>query len=137
MKLFDKDKGKELFGKVSGAISKTVDQVVEGVDNVAESAKLKMAVSKVKGRMEDKKTELGDLVYQFYKENQSDDTKIVALCQEIKAIEEELVRLETEGMQAKPQEEAIPKPLVCPKCENPFEEKDLFCPNCGNKLRDN
>lgn len=133
MKLFDKDKGKQLFGKVSGAISKTVDQVVEGVDTVADSARLKLAINKTKGKLEDKKCELGGVVYQYYLENQSDDSKIVSICEEIRVIENELHRLETEGLESKEVKEA--KAPVCPKCQTEHDGKTRFCPECGNQLQ--
>ena len=128
MKIFDKTTGRELLGKVSGAISKTIDQVVDGVDLVADSAKLKMATGKLNRKLNDKKCELGTLVYQFYCEEQKDDSKILALCEEIKELEQELQRLETEGLEV--------KPPSCPRCQGIVDEKDRFCRECGNQLKE-
>ncbi|NPV90284.1 MAG: zinc ribbon domain-containing protein [Firmicutes bacterium] len=132
---------KDFFGKVTGAVSKTVGQVVEGAENATETAKLKMAINKAKGRMDEKKTELGGVVYQCYKDQQSDDAKMNALCEEIKAIEAEITRLEIAvkevGHQAAQQPVQQPAAgaagIVCVNCASPLTEKDVFCANCGTK----
>lgn len=127
-KVFDKTTGKDLLGKVSGAISKTIDQVVDGVDQVADSARVKMAIAKLNRKLNEKKCELGTLVYQYYREDRQDDSRILALCEEIKALEQELQRIETEGLGVK-----VP---TCPQCQSMVDEKDRFCRECGNQLKE-
>ena len=100
--------------------------------------------------MEEKKTELGGVMYQCYKDQQSDDAKLNALCEEIKAIEDEIARLENAVKEVKQHPQAQQPAagaaastaagaaegaaaIVCVNCATPLTEKDVFCANCGTK----
>lgn len=88
--------------------------------------KLRLAISKVETEMVNKKTELGNLVYELYRNRREDSESVDICCEEIENLESELNNLKSKMSDAK-----IQTGPICPECGTQLGEGAKFCSNCG------
>jgi len=115
------------------AFSEKSEEIIEVARSKSEElvgiTKQRMAVSKVQTEIIKKKTELGSLVYDLSCKRREDSESVDSICDEIKALELELSKLENAMMDAKNQSGP-----VCPNCSAKASEGAKYCSNCGSPL---
>lgn len=85
---------------------------------------------------EDQKRELllnlGEAVWQMYRNNKVSDLRLVSVCQTIQATIQRIQALEKTIEQIK--QEQPPEPPQCPHCGEEVSSANAFCPACGTKI---
>jgi hypothetical protein len=115
--------------------------------NLVETGKLKLAKSQLESKIDNKKQEIGDIVYTAYKEGaEPDREQLQAKFDEIAGFEGQIMEIEVQLAQpkeaaapeAQPREAASPAPQpaskFCSNCGNPVGEGQKFCQNCGKPV---
>ncbi len=83
-----------IWKKVSKTAMNTASSIGAKSSEMIEIGKLKMKRNQLEGKIEDKKTEIGNAVYHAYKDgNQPDKDTIMEMVNEIKSIEEEIAEI--------------------------------------------
>ncbi len=91
--------------------------------------KLRLAISKVETDIVKKKTELGNIVYDLYRNRREDSEAVDIYCEEIENLESELNELKSKMSDAKSQTGP-----VCQKCGTRLTEGAKYCSNCGTAI---
>lgn len=128
--------GTKKIGKKSEEL---VSTAVVKSEELLESAKLRIAISKLETEIVKKKTELGTIVYQLYREKSENDGSVDKICEEIKRMEDEAAKLRKKLEKAEmaeefSKEEKNGRGKVCPQCGEKIVAAANFCSNCGAKL---
>jgi len=72
---------------------------------------------------------LGEAVWELYQAGQVTDARLVGICTQIRAAQQEIAAQEL-TIEAIKQEQP-PEPPVCPQCGREVSNSDAFCPGCG------
>lgn len=110
-------------------IRKGVQVVSDKSDELVESTKIKMTISKIESQVNQKKVELGALTYRLYTEGRIDVPEIVTLCTGIDNCHREIMDLQKQIALLQP------SPVVCPACSTRNAPGAMFCTGCGASLQ--
>ncbi len=113
------DISKNVKDAASVAVSKTEE--LTGI------AKLKLAVSKSKNKLEKCYAKIGKLYYDFHKNGRDTSDELAALLSEADTIRAEVKRL-TEKLSE------LQKATPCPQCAFRVPADFKFCPKCGTEI---
>lgn len=72
---------------------------------------------------------LGEAVWELYQTGQVTDARLVSICTQIRATQQEIAAQEL-TIEAIKQEQP-PEPPICPQCGREVGNGDAFCPGCG------
>jgi len=72
---------------------------------------------------------LGEAVWELYQAGQVTDARLVSICAQIQATQQEIAAQE-QAIEAIKQEQP-PEPPSCPQCGREVSSSDAFCPGCG------
>jgi wobble nucleotide-excising tRNase len=75
---------------------------------------------------------LGEIVWEMYIAGQVTDPRLIVVCQQVQAVNQEIAGQETAIEQIK--QEQPPEPPKCPACGRELSANDTFCPGCGAKI---
>jgi RNA polymerase subunit RPABC4/transcription elongation factor Spt4 len=75
---------------------------------------------------------LGEAVWELYQAGQVTDTRLVAICAQIKQAQQEIAGQE-QVIEAIKQEQP-PEPPTCTQCGREVSSSDAFCPGCGGAI---
>jgi len=117
---------RDLLTKISEIINRTIDQMADGVDTVADTARTRLAMVRIQRQIDDKFEELGRLVYRSCQEGQGVDEKVLNLCHEITILEREMQYWEEQGGKNEKRQ--------CGQCGLDYQPGDLYCRRCGAAL---
>lgn len=113
------DISKNVKTAASAAVSKT-----EELGNIA---KLKLAVSKSKSKLEKCYAKIGRLYYDFHKNGRDTSDELAALLSEADSIRADVKKL-TDKLAD------LQKSAPCPQCAYRVPAEFGFCPKCGAKI---
>ena len=126
-----------VFEKFKKTIDKGVATVSVKSNSMLETNKIKVHMNSLTEKMEKKKFELGELVYNIYLDNEPDEEGIRDICEEIKELNEQILERQKEIENIKKEEEEIlgagDKKVQC-TCGNMVPEGFRFCTECGQKI---
>ncbi len=97
------------------------------VSDVYEATRIKMAIAEKKGTVKAIFKEVGEMVYNSYKDGEIDKDEIEDKISEIDSIMEEIAALKDKQMKIK-------KLRSCAGCGSKIPEDCKFCPKCGKDL---
>ncbi len=112
----------EIVEKIKAAVSSTTKKAVRLSGEAIDFTKLKLKIADVNSRLDEKYAQIGLAVYEGNSESDVD-----AICDEIKALREELEDYEFKLSEYKNQK-------VCSACGAICEKEDTFCRGCGEKF---
>jgi hypothetical protein len=72
---------------------------------------------------------LGEAVWELYQAGQVTDARLVSICTQIRAVQQEIAAQE-QAIEAVKLEQP-PEPPTCPQCGREVSSSDAFCPGCG------
>ncbi|MGL4798385.1 MAG: hypothetical protein ACRCWY_03155 [Cellulosilyticaceae bacterium] len=128
----------DLFNKIKKNIDKSMTTVSVKSSTALEINKLKAAIKTFNTSIEQRKNELGGLVYNMYLEGAYDESKFAEIGETIKGLEVQIKEKEAEIEKVKEEENQIlakeSGKLVC-ECGAAIEDEMLFCVECGKKVR--
>lgn len=75
---------------------------------------------------------LGEAVWELYQAGQVTDARLVGICTQIRATQQEIAAQEQTIDVIK--QEQPPEPPACPQCGREVSSSDAFCPGCGVTL---
>ncbi|MCB9140674.1 MAG: zinc ribbon domain-containing protein [Anaerolineales bacterium] len=86
-------------------------------------------LGQLQNQRKDHVSALGEAVWELYQAGQVTDARLVSICTQIRATQQEIVTQE-QGIEAIKQEQP-PEPPSCPQCGREVSSSDAFCPGCG------
>ncbi|MBO8128112.1 MAG: zinc ribbon domain-containing protein [Peptococcaceae bacterium] len=111
------------------------DKVKEGTKTISErsgelveAAKIRAAIARAESEVLKKETELGRLIYKWYEEQGVGGPEEAKICEEIKALKEEIAELK-ERLTGD-----VPEGMYCKKCSAKLEEDANYCSKCGYRV---
>ena len=110
--------GAEKFAKV--AVKKTTD--------VVSQTKLNYAISEIEDKIKKIKIELGQSLYDEYKNGAAFEGEILEHCETIDKLNEEMDVLKEKIAELK-------NAVICPSCGEYNGSGNVFCSKCGEKLK--
>ncbi|MFA7078324.1 MAG: zinc ribbon domain-containing protein [Syntrophomonas sp.] len=110
-------------------IKKGVQTVTDKSDELVESTKIKMAISKIESQITQRKMELGALTYRLHTEAQVHIPEITSVCTGIDACYKEITDLQNQLVAIQP------NPITCPSCSGKNAPGAMFCSGCGTSLQ--
>ncbi|MDX9871097.1 MAG: zinc-ribbon domain-containing protein [Clostridia bacterium] len=134
------------FKKLGETAMNTASTIGSKSANLVETGKLKLAKNQLEGKIDDKKLEIGDLVYAAYKAGSEPDNGLLQnKFNEIEELESQIRDIEAQLEQPKENVAAtadmpdLPQELpaepsaakFCSNCGNALDGSVKFCPNCG------
>lgn len=114
---------------VFNQIKKGVQAVTDKSDELMESTKIKMAISKIESQISQKKMELGALTYRLHTEARVDIPEITSVCTGIDNCYKEIENMQNQLLSLQP------NPIACPSCSNKNSANAMFCSSCGASLQ--
>lgn len=108
-------------------VHKTARGVKRASENLYESSKLSVKISKKEASVEDKFLLIGELVYNSYAKGEPSGEKVSELCEQISEDFAEINRM-------KKKREIIKSGRKCEVCGCPVAPEAEACPNCGCEL---
>ncbi len=137
------------FKKLTDTAKSTANTLSSKSQELYTAGRLKIEQTQIEGRIKDKKTQLGDLVYQAYALGQEPGSAAAAICEEIRDLEKQVAELDqkmqeeqaqgqqVQGQQAPLSEQDLQQSAPaanCPRCGAMVEPGGKFCPGCGSQL---
>ena len=127
--------------KLGESAKNTASTISSKSANLVETGKLKLAKNQLEGKINDKKQEIGDLIYTAYKGGIApDNEQLQGKFNEVEGFEDQIREIEA---QLEPPKEVAPPPFpqaatdtppatkFCSNCGTSLEGGAKFCPNCG------
>lgn len=109
-------------------IKKQTEVLTYKTAEAAEYAKARMNIARLNGKIEEKKSELGRIVYSHYINRTDSKEDVAKICEEIKKLEKErdqiLIKLRATSNNGK----------ICPNCNNVNPTDAKYCEKCGTKI---
>jgi rubrerythrin len=123
------------FEKLGKTVQSTVTSAANKSQELLEVGKLKLQRSQILGKVQEKQTMIGQLIYTAHQQQNNPDqgqlTGILAeideLMNQVKMIDQQLA---TE-MQETPPETPTSDTKFCSNCGKPIATDAVFCPHCG------
>ncbi|MBU7008403.1 zinc ribbon domain-containing protein [Phosphitispora fastidiosa] len=141
------------FKKLTDTAKSTANTLSSKSQELYTAGRLKIEQTQIEGKIKDKKTQLGDLVYKAFASGLEPGSAAAAVCEEIKDLERQVAELDqkmqeeqAQGQQAGQQAAGQQPPLSeqasqqsaaaanCPRCGAAVEPGGKFCPGCGGQL---
>ena len=137
------------FKKLTDTAKSTANTLSSKSQELYTAGRLKIEQTQIEGRIKDKKTQLGDLVYQAYASGQEPGSAAAAICEEIRDLEKQVAELDqkmqeeqVQGQQAPGQQQPLSEQdsqqsaaaANCPRCGAAVSPGTKFCPGCGSQL---
>jgi uncharacterized protein YoxC len=126
------------FKKMSETVKDTASTIGSKSMDIVETGKLKIQKGQLESNIQQKKTELGHLIYTAQKQNSEPDAySIGRLFTEIKDLEGQIEEIyeklhkEAERATSENNSDAFTATVVCPKCGEKIPAGVKFCSNCG------
>ena len=116
----------DFFDKLSKKASKAYKVTADKTGKIAKETKLKLKISELKSKIEDLYEEIGEIIYQGYKNGEAIEDKITNKCKEIDEINNEINKFEDECMELRDKR-------ICINCKKKIDNNVKFCPNCGTE----
>jgi hypothetical protein len=123
----------DFLKKFSETVMDTASTISAKSTDMVEIGKLKLQRSQLEGAIKDKKTEIGNLIYQAHKlSGQPDEVKLNELLMGIQDLENQIAAVDDKLKR----DEAQPSPagsskLFCSKCGQELMPGTKFCNSCG------
>ncbi|MBQ7717802.1 MAG: zinc ribbon domain-containing protein [Clostridia bacterium] len=117
----------DVITSIKETLGKAIKTGVDKSNEIVEITKLKFALSDIESDISKLMRDIGESVYEAYKENKEPDEEINANCALIAEKYEQ-----AEEMRAKINE--LKKLTQCPKCGCAMDKDAQFCSKCGEKL---
>jgi gas vesicle protein len=133
--------------KIGDVVKDTATTVGSKSADMLETGKLKLHKSQLEGKIKDKKTEIGNIVYEAYKQNTpAVASALEGIYGEIKDLENQIeaidVKLQKEveqttsyEAQTTPSTEKPAEKVFCAECGQESSPGAKFCKNCGKPLQ--
>ncbi|HAG11985.1 MAG TPA: hypothetical protein DCK76_11585 [Desulfotomaculum sp.] len=133
--------------KIGDVVKDTATTVGSKSADMLEAGKLKLHKSQLEGKIKDKKTEIGGIVYEAYKQNTPADTSALEeIYSEIKDLENQIeaieVKLQKEvepstsnEAQTTSSTETTVEKVFCAECGQESSPGAKFCKSCGKPLQ--
>jgi RNA polymerase subunit RPABC4/transcription elongation factor Spt4 len=86
-------------------------------------------LSQLQSQRKEHVSALGEAVWELYQAGQVTDARLVSICTQIRATQQEIAAQEQAIETIKL--EQPPEPPVCPQCGRDVSSSDAFCPGCG------
>lgn len=86
-------------------------------------------LSQLQSQRKEHVSALGEAVWELYQAGQVTDARLVSICTQIRATQQEIAAQE-QTIEAIKQEQP-PEPPTCPQCGRDVSSSDAFCPGCG------
>lgn len=122
----------DFIGKLKRTINKGISTVSEKSSYILETARIRGQIA----RLEDERNELlqilGSNVYHTYKDGALDEQFIAEKCDEISALELEIMKKTAELQELTAQQQTTP--VVECTCGAKLQPGVNFCPNCGHRV---
>lgn len=142
----------DAFSKLKSSINRGVTAINVKTSSSMEKARLKTQIENVQNEVQRMINAIGEAMYIMYEKGDEDyhrldehlamiqqkKAEIVALQQEINAVDERSNQILGSAAQDNVAVPAAPVAMVnslCPNCGTPFSEGARFCRKCGNKLQ--
>ncbi len=124
------------FQKLSDTAKATANTIGSKSAELATTGKIKMEIMQISGKIKEKKSELGEVVYYGYTQGQDPNKEAVTeLCLEIKSYEDQIAELENQMKLAESEQaQQASAGVACPGCGKQEQPGTAFCGNCGHKL---
>ena len=116
----------EFFNKLGKKASETYQVTKEKTVKFSNEVKLKGKIGDAKANINKVYKEIGELVYEQYKNNTDKKEDIELKCQVISNLYDEISKLETEIL-------ALNETKKCVGCGEEIDSKAGFCPKCGKE----
>ena len=116
----------EFFNKLGKKASETYQVTKEKTVKFSNEVKLKGKIGDAKANINKVYKEIGELVYEQYKNNTDKKEDIELKCQVISNLYDEISKLETEIL-------ALNETKKCISCGEEIDSKADFCPKCGKE----
>jgi hypothetical protein len=122
------------FKKLGETVIETATTVGNKSADLVEQGKLKVQKNQLEGSIKDKKYEIGNLLYNAYKQGISrDETTLNAIFSEIADLENQISVIDEKFEKVGVKKEQPASQVVQEAEEKPVEGK-LFCASCGQEL---
>ncbi len=144
------------FKKLTDTAKSTANTLSSKSQELYTTGRLKIEQTQIEGKIKEKKTQLGDLVYKAYASGQEPGSAATAVCEEIRDLEKQVAELDQKmqeeqaqgqqapGPQAAGEQQPLPRQdspqqsatagVNCPRCGAMVTPEGKFCPGCGNQL---
>jgi len=117
----------DFLNKLGKKASETYQVTKEKTVKFSEEMKLKGKINETKSKITSIYKEVGELVYNNYKNNSEDaNDKIKELCEQLSQKFDEVSKLEVELL-------ALKQVKKCVNCGAEINQKDQFCSKCGKE----
>jgi len=139
--------GMDFLKKLGETARSTASTIGAKSADLVEAGKIKLARSRLEGKIKDVKTDIGHIVYEAYRNGAEPDNaalqakfgEIGKAESEIREIDEKLEQDRTKGSSQQagtaPQQSAPASAAgFCPKCGAALAADARFCGNCGNPI---
>ena len=117
----------DVIANIKETLGKAFKTGVDKSNEFVEITKLKFSIADIEGDIAKLMREIGETVYEAYKDNKEPDEAINEKCAEIAEKYANIAE-----MRAKLNE--LKNITICPKCGAPMDKDSLFCAKCGEKL---
>ncbi len=122
------------FKKISDTAKATASTISAKSAEIAQSGKSRLEINQLATRIKEKKTEIGEYVYQAFSQGQKPDEETLnSLNYEIKGYVDKIAELESQIAAEAQQAGAFGSSVPCPNCGNNMPQGAAFCNNCGQK----
>ena len=116
--------GYDFFDELGDTISRTTKDLSKRAGQLYESQKIRNRLSSEEHMVEKLKCDIGNLIYQRYREGADTDEELHSLCREIEQHMKILSKYKDSAAELKGRK-------ICPSCEKAVDRSVLFCPYCG------
>ena len=116
--------GHDFFDDLSDTISRTTRDLGKRAGQIYESQKIRSRLSGEEHMVEKLKSDIGNLLYQRYKNGESTDSELHSLCREIDQHMKIIAEYRDAAAELKGRK-------ICPACQKAVDRNVLFCPYCG------
>ena len=122
------------FDKMLQTVSATAKTIGEKSSEVAAQGKMKLDIAKLENKINEKKKEIGNTVFESYLANEElDAATIMALCVEIKGYLEDITEMKENMQKGTVKAETVQ--TMCPTCGCEVAPGAAFCSVCGRSLK--
>ncbi len=115
------------YQEIKNKAMRIAKDVKKTSENLYDSAKISVKISKAESGIEDKFIEIGRLIYAAHTGHETNGSKVSELCNEIDSIKSEIEAL-------KAQKDTLKGGKKCGVCGCPVHPNQDTCPNCGCEL---
>lgn len=123
------------FKKLGETVIETATNVGNKSADLVEQGKLKVQKNQLEGSIKDKKYEIGNLLYNAYKQGISrDETTLNAIFSEIADLENQISVLEEKFEKVGTKKDQPQSSQVVQEAEEKPVEGKLFCASCGQEV---